>query len=434
MIHKIVMSILLTLALPTTGYGLEIQEVTSPDGIKAWLVEDHSIPFTALEIEFNGGAALEELDNFGAAYFLVGMFEEGAGDLDAAAFQRRQQELAADYSFNAYQESLTVSVKFLTENKDESINLLRLALERPRFDQDRMELVRNQILAVLARRQNDLDDIASDRINELSYGNHPFGRPLEGTIETVQSLTREDLEEFRQQALTRGGIIVAAAGDITAAELGKLLDNLFAGLPITTPEPVVEPDYLLDGGITVIEYPSPQSTVFFKHKGILRDDPDFLTAYVMNEILGSGSYSSRLKEEVREKRGLTYGIASYIGAYSNSGFLSGRFATDNNSVVEAIEIVKSEWQRLAEEGVTETELNQVKTYLIGAYPLRFDGNSRIASILAGMQSDRLPVSYVRNRNSYVDALTVEDINRVATRLLHPDELHFVVVGQPKGLN
>ncbi len=424
----------LALALPAVSHGLDIQEVTSPGGIKAWLAEDSTIPFTALQIDFAGGAALESSGNLGAAFFLTGMFEEGAGNYGAAEYQRRQREAAADFTFDAHRETISVSARFLNENREESVDLLRLALEKPRFDPDRLEFVRSQILAILASRGNDPGEIASDAMNRLAFGDHPFGRPVEGTAATVQSLTGGDLEAFRLRALTRGGAVAAAAGDITAEEFGELLDELLGGLPEAAPEPAAEPEFLLDGGTTVIDYPTPQSFVVFMHEGLLRGDPDFLAAYVMNEMLGSLRFSSRLNEEAREKRGLTYGIASYLGAYSSAGIISGQFSTENRSVAETIDVVKSVWTRLADEGVTGEELENVKTYLTGAYPLRFDGNARTASILAAMQRDKLPAAYVENRNEMIEALTVEDINRTAAGFLNPGGLHFVVVGQPEGLN
>lgn len=364
------MFLCVSLMVAAPSYGLEVKQVTSPGGLKAWLVEDHTIPFTALEIDFGGGAVLEAPDKLGTAYFLAGMMEEGAGDYSADEFQRRQQELAVDLSFDAYQETMSVSVKFLTENKDESLELLRLALEQPRFDSDRLEFVRSQILAIIANREKDATDIAYMALNKESFGDHPLGDAIEGQVETIQSISAEDLEEFRQQALTRDDVIVGAAGDITEEELGSLLDELFAGL--SGPGPSFPPDKaqtLINGGLTVIDYPSPQSFIVFRHEGILSDDPDFLTAYVMNEILGSQSYLSRLKEEVREKRGLTYGIASYLSSYDDVAFISGQFSTDNNTVAEAVEVVKDIWTDLAENGVSEEELQSVKTYLMGALSL-----------------------------------------------------------------
>ena len=412
---------------------MNIHETISPGGIKAWLAEDHTIPFTAMEIYFRGGSSLEDDSNLGAAYFLTGMLDEGAGDYKASEFQSRQQELAAEFAFDASQEYISVSVRFLTENMAESLELLRLALHEPRFDEDRLEFVRNQILATITRREKDTRDIASDAMRSQMFGSHPFSRPVEGTAETVQALTSGDLDAFRRSAVNRGDVVVAAAGDITPEQLGALLDILFAGLSNTAPEAVAAPDIRSEGGVSVIDFPSPQSFVLFRHEGFLRSDPDFLTAYVMNEILGSGLFESRLRDEVREKRGLTYGIGSYLQAYSSAGLISGQFSTENESVAEAVDVVRAVWGKMAAEGVSEEELDSVKTYLTGAYPLRFDGNGRIASILAGMQRDNMPLTYIDNRNDMVNAITVEEINRVAARLLKPEELYFVVVGQPVGL-
>ena len=423
----------LAVTLPAASFSLEIQEIESPGGIKAWLVEDHTIPFTAMQIYFRGGAVLEPEDKLGAAYLMTGLLEEGAGTHDAAEFQKRQQELAADFSYDAYSETLSVGVRFLTEDRDRSIELLRLSLEEPRFDLDRVEFVRGQVLSILADHEKDPAEIGSRTVDRLTYGDHPFARPIEGTVETVKALTPEDLENTRQKLFSRSNVIVGAAGDISAAELGELLDNLLGGLPDEARTPVEKPEFLLDAGVTVVDYPSPQSIVLFIHEGILRNDPDFLAAYVLTEIIGSGSFGSRLHTEVREKRGLTYGIGAYLGAHSNSGFIAGDFATANETAAEAVSVVQAEWERLVRDGVSEDELQRFKTHLTGAYPLRFDGNSRIARILAHMQFDNLPASYVKNRNDMVNALTVEEMNRVAKRLIRPEKLHFVVVGQPVGL-
>lgn len=424
----------LAVTLPSVSFSLEIQEIESPGGIKAWLVEDHTIPFTALQIHFKGGAVLEPEGKLGAAYLMTGLLEEGAGPHDAAEFQKRQQELAADFSYDAYSESVSVGARFLTEDRDKSIELLRLTLEEPRFDPDRVEFVRGQVLSILADHEKDPGKIGSKTVDRLTYGDHPFARPIEGTAETVAALTPEDLENIRQKLFSRSNVTVGAAGDISAGELGALLDNLLGGLPDDAREPVEKPEFLLDAGVTVVDYPSPQSVVLFLHEGILRDDPDFLAAYVLTEIVGSGSFGSRLHSEVREKRGLTYGIGAYLGAHSNSGFIAGEFATANETAAEAVSVVQGEWERLVRDGISQEELQRFQTHLTGAYPLRFDSNGRIARILAHMQFDNLPASYVKNRNDMVNALTVDEMNRVVKRLIRPEKLHFVVVGQPVGLD
>lgn len=422
------------IAVPCTApAATDIQEITTPGGITAWLVEDHSIPFAALEIRFRGGSSIEAEDKVGATYLMTGLLNEGAGDLDAIAFLERQEELAAVNRFRAYTQALSVSAQFLTENRDESIELLRLALVEPRFDEEPFERVRRQVLSIIADLEKDPEEIAALEMRRLQFGDHPYARPLEGTAESVSALTIEDMKEIHAASLTRDGAIVAAAGDITPEELALAVDRLLGDLPKEAPALPDRPEYLLGGGTTLVDFPSPQSVARFAHEGMLRDDPDFLTAYVLNEIFGGTGYTARLNDEVRIKRGLTYGVGTFLAAYRNSGQLIGQLNSANERVAEAVEVVKQEWRRLAEDGVTEQELADAKTYLTGAYPLRFDGNGSIARILAGMQFDHLPASYVKNRNDMVNALTLEEVNAVARRLLKPDELHFVVVGEPEGL-
>lgn len=429
---RAVFAAVLALALPAQA-EIAIKEVTSPGGITAWLVEDHNIPFTALEIQFRGGTSLEAPEKRGVVNLMTATLEEGAGDLDSRGFAEARDALAASFSFDAGTDSVGISAQFLTENRDQAIDLLREALVNPRFDQDAVDRVREQVLANLRSNQKDPGTLASERFDALAFGDHPYGSTGDGTIETVTSLTRDDVVAAHKAALARDRIFVAAAGDITAEELGLLLDRLLGDLPATgAPQPADAP-WLLTGGKTVVDFPTPQSTVFFGQQGIPRDDPDFFPAFVLNEVLGGGRFTARLMTEVREKRGLTYGIGTYIVNMDHADMILGQFSASNDKVAEAIEVVKSEWGRLVSEGVTPEELEATKTYLTGSYPLRFDGNGPIASILVGMQMDGMPIDYVTTRNAKVEAVTMEDIQRVAARLFQPEALHFVVVGQPEGL-
>lgn len=429
---RAVFAAVLALALPAQA-EIAIKEVTSPGGITAWLVEDHNIPFTALEIQFRGGTSLEAPEKRGVVNLMTATLEEGAGDLDSRGFAEARDALAASFSFDAGTDSVGVSAQFLTENRDQAIDLLREALVNPRFDQDAVDRVREQVLANLRSNQKDPGTLASERFDALAFGDHPYGSTGDGTIETVTALTRDDVVAAHKAALARDRVFVAAAGDITAEELGLLLDRLLGDLPATgAPQPAVAP-WLLTGGKTVVDFPTPQSTVFFGQQGIPRDDPDFFPAFVLNEVLGGGRFTARLMTEVREKRGLTYGIGTYIVNMDHADMILGQFSASNDKVAEAIEVVKSEWGRLVSEGVTPEELEATKTYLTGSYPLRFDGNGPIASILVGMQMDGMPIDYVTTRNAKVEAVTMEDIQRVAARLFQSEALHFVVVGQPEGL-
>jgi zinc protease len=420
------------LALPAQA-EMQIKEVVSPGGITAWLVEDHNIPFTALEIQFRGGTSLDAPEKRGAVNLMTALIEEGAGDMDSRAFAEARDALAAEFSFDAGTDSVGVSARFLTENRDQAIALLHEALVNPRFDQAAIDRVREQVLSNIRSDEKDPGTLASQALDQLAFGDHPYGSNGNGTIATVTALTRDDIIAAHKGTLVRDRIYVAAAGDITAEELGPLLDKLFADLPATgTPLPTRAP-WLLEGGVTVIDFPTPQSTVLFGHVGIPREDPDFFAAFILNEALGGGRFTARLMSEIREKRGLTYGIGSYLVGKDQAEMYLGQFSASNDKVAEAISVLRAEWAKIATEGLTEEELATTKTYLTGSYPLRFDGNGNIASILVGMQMDDLPIDYPVTRNAKIEAVTMDDIRRVAKRLYLPDALHFVVAGQPTGL-
>lgn len=423
---------LMALATPLRA-EIAIQEITSPGGIKAWLVEDHNIPFMALEIRFRGGTSLDQPGKRGAVNLMTATLEEGAGEMDAQGFAAARDGLAAKIGFSASSDEVSVSAQVLTENRVEAMDLLRLALTEPRFDEAAVDRVKGQVLAGLRADAQDPSAIAARLSRERSYGAHPYGSSGDGTIDSVTALTREDVVAAWQGVMTRDRIYVAASGDITGAELGLLLDQLLSGLP-ETGWPLPPRATLNDaGGVHVESFPGPQSVVLFGHGGIGFDDPDFFAASLLNDILGGGRFSSRLMSEVREKRGLTYGIGTGLSSRDLSEEWRGQFQASNDKVAEAIDVVRAEWAKMAAGEVSEAELSTAKTYMTGAYPLRFDGNGAIANILVGMQMLGLPSDYPKTRNDRVNAVTLKDVKRVAARLMNPDNLFFTVVGQPVGL-
>ncbi len=417
----------------TARAEIDIKEVTSDGGINAWVVEEPSIPFVALEIRFRGSATLDLPGKRGATNLMAALLEEGSGDMTAQEFQAAREALAARYSFRAFDDTLSISAQFLTENEDEALALLRQALVEPTFEQDAIDRVRAQVLSSIASDAKDPSSIANMAFDAAAFGDHPYGSSIDGTVESVNALTQEDMFTAHQNALTRDRLYVSVVGDITADEVGPMLDELLGDLPATGPDLPPDVDFGLEGGITVIDYDTPQSVALFGHEGMKRDDPDFFAAYIMNHILGAGSFESRLTQEVRVARGLTYGIGTYLVPKFHAEMVLGQVASANETIGEAIEVTRAEWARMAESGLTAEELQTAKTYLTGEYPLRFDGNSEIAKIMVGMQMIDLPPDYVVNRNDYIEAVTLEEVNRVASELLQPENLHFVVVGQPTGL-
>ncbi|MEO1677522.1 MAG: pitrilysin family protein [Pseudomonadota bacterium] len=413
--------------------AIDIQEVTTPGGFTAWLVEERSIPFVALELRFRGGASLDAADKRGAIHLMNGLLEEGAGDLDAQGFSVALEELAAEFSFDVADDQLAISAKFLTENREEALALLRSVLLEPRFDPAAIERVRGQVLANIASAMKDPDDISMDAFDRIAFPGHPYGSAYEGTPESVTALTRDDLIAAKDRVMTRDRVYISAVGDIGADELGPLLDDLLSDLPeegAPFPDPA---GFNAPGGVTVVDFDTPQSVVTFGQAGVGREDEDFFPAFILTQIIGGGGFNSRLMEEVRRNRGLTYGIYAGIYAMEYTDMILGRVSTVNDRVAETVAVVREEWEKVAEDGVTPEELDRAITYLTGAYPLRFDGNERIANILVGMQMDGYGIDYPLTRNDRIRAVTLEDVRRVAAERISPDDLVFVVVGEPEGL-
>ncbi|MEH6833600.1 MULTISPECIES: M16 family metallopeptidase [Falsihalocynthiibacter] len=423
----------LTLATPLRA-EVAIQEVVSPKGITAWLVEEHSIPFTAIEIWFKGGARLDEPGKRGAINLMTGLLEEGAAGLNAQEFATAREELSASFGYTVFDDTLVVSTRFLTENQDEAIELLRTSLLEPDFNPDAIERVRGQVESIIRSNEKSPNDIASNTLNSMAWGDHPYATPRVGTLETVAGITRDDLIQAKANTLSLDRIYVGAVGDISPEKLGEVIDTLLGSLPEVGPDLPEQAVYgLPKGGETVVPFDTPQSVALFAHEGIARDDPDFFPAYVLNQVLGGSGLGSTLMDEVREKRGLTYGVSSFLAPRDQGALIMGQVASANERIGEAIAVIRDVWADMAENGVTEQQLEDAKTFLTGAYPLRFDGNGTIAEIMVGMQAEDLPIDYIATRNDKVNAVTMEDIKRVAKRILRPDDLHFVVVGEPVGV-
>lgn len=424
--------VLITAALPARA-ATEIQEIVTPGGVTIWLVEEHSIPIVTIELNFRGGTSLDPADKAGATYLMAGLLEEGAGDLDASGFLRATEGLAARFGYSAYRDSVSISANMLSANAPEAVELLRLALVEPTFDEVAVERVRSQVLSGLASDATDPDEIAGKTMRELSFPGHAYGLPSEGTIETVTGLTRADLIAARENALARDRMYVGVVGDVTADEAARLVDRLVGDLPQSGPALPEQTTMAVGGGTTVVELDVPQSVAIFAHEGIERDHPDYLAAYVLNEIFGGSGLEARLKTEVREKRGLTYGVYSFLAPSDHATQVMGSVASSNDRIAEALSVIKDEWRKLAEQGISAQELEAAKLYLTGAYAMRFDSNGKIAGNLVGMQAIGLPIDYVKTRNDQVNAITLEQINRVASEVYRPDDLHVVVVGKPTGL-
>ncbi len=430
---RFVLAATLALLVSPVLAAVDVQEVKTPGGLTAWLVEEHSIPFAAIEIRFRGGTALDAPDKRGAVNLMAATLEEGSGEMDSQAYSAAREDLSTSIRFDASIDAVTVSFRFLTETRDEAAALLKQALVDPTFPPDAVERVRAQVLSGLRSDATDPGTIASNEFDRLAWGDHPYGSDGSGTVESVTALTRDDLIEAKDRTIARDRVFVGAVGDITPEQLATLLDEVLGELPATGAPQAPEAVWQMAPGLHLVPFDTPQSVAIFGHEGIMRDDPDFFPAYVANEIFGGRGFDSRLTQEIRVKRGLTYGIGTYLAALDHGAYTAGQVATVADRMAETLDLVRAEWAKIAAEGVTEDELAQAKLYLTGAYPLRFDGNATIANILVGMQMDDLPIDYIETRNDKIEAVTLEDVKRVAARIFRPEDLGIVVVGQAGSL-
>ena len=414
--------------------AIDIKEVKSPMGITAWLVEDHTIPLIAMNFSFDGGGAQDPAGKDGLAHFLTGMLDEGAGPLDSAAFQARRDELAVKLSFDSSLDHFEGKFQTLSRNRDASFGLLKLAVTFPHFDAGPMERVRGQFLIGAQQNLEDPDHIASNAWMMAGFGNHPYARESDGTAASIAAMTTDDLKALHQKLFTRKSLKISVVGDIDADSLARLLDETFGELPDTEPmAPPAAVSFAKGPSLRIIDRDIPQSVIMFGHDGILRSDKDFIPAYVMSFILGGGGFGSRLTEEVREKRGLTYGIGVGLYPLDHAGLFLGSVGTRNEKAKETIEVAKDVMKRFAEEGPTAEELADAKTYLTGSYALRFDSNAKIANVLLSLQQDNLGSQYINNRNAMIEAVTLDQVRQQAKRLVRPDDMSITIVGRPVGI-
>lgn len=413
--------------------GVEIERVVSPGGIEAWLVSDSTIPMIVLRAYWKGGAALEQENLVGVTSVMTDMLTEGAGDLDANAFKERLEELNMSLGFGAGLDGLGLSLTTLTENRDAAFEMARLALMQPRFDQAPLDRIKRQMLVSIRQRETNPGYIASVALDAATMApGHPYARRT--SRESVEAINVAAMQERRAALLTRANLQITAVGDIDAATLGRLLDSTFGALPPGVPAPTIaQVEHQPPTPLIVRDLPQPQSLILFSAPGIQDEDPDWIPLAVANYIVGGGGFSSRLMDQVREQRGLVYGIGTGPNTRDYSAFISGNAQTENDNVAEAIEVTRAELRRIYDEGATQAEVNDAITYLTGAFALDLDSNAKIASVVHSYQAAGRDIDYINRRNDLIRAVTLEDVNRVLRWLYNPDAFTFVVVGQPEGL-
>lgn len=424
----------LLLAATSAWAGPKIEQIKTPRGISVWLVREPAIPMLALQAAWRGGTSSDPAGQEGLAGLAMTLLTEGAGPLDADTFQKAMQEKAIEIDFGADRDYTTVSLRSLSQHQTRAFELLKLAMSVPRFDDEPVGRVKAQARVAYERGRQNPNVLAGERFAQLAYGDHAYGRRSSASTESLERINKPQLADFTHKLLARSNLVIGAVGDISAADLARLVDASFGSLPaepqVVLPPPVVPKTAAAP---VVIQFPNPQSIVIFGAPGIAREDADWYGATVLNQVLGGGGMASRLFEEVREKRGLVYSVGTQLSPYKAAALVSGSLATSNAQVGEALKLVRAELARVAKEGVTEAELAAAKSYMTGSFPLRLGSNAAIAGMLVAMQNTGLQPDYIDAYPGLINSVTPEDIRRVAQRLFAREDYLTVVVGQPAGL-
>ncbi len=406
----------------------------SPGGIEAWCVHSDIAPLIAISFMMEGGAAQDPIGREGTVQLMARLLDEGAGHLTSDAFQEELAAHAIELSFHAGHDGFSGSLKTLVTHADKAFELLRLAMLEPRFDADAIERVRAQTIAGLRYQQNDPGFMASQALSLAAFPDHPYGRQISGTVESIAAITREDIIAAHRNIVSKAQLRVAAVGAFDDAELGGLMDRAFAALPAANRLVPVPKVSLAGRGTRVIDdLDVPQSVVRFAYEGVSWSDPDFTPAFVLNHIYGGGAFTSRLFQEVREKRGLAYGVGTSLMSYRAAALSMGYTATKNERVGECLEVIASEMMRLETDGPDADELQKAKDYLTGSYALGFDTSTKIAHQLVQIAFEGLGLDYLERRNAMITAVTAEDIRRVSRRVFGDGKMLVAIAGRPQGV-
>jgi zinc protease len=406
---------------------VKIQEVKSDKGVTAWLVEDPSVPIISIKFAFRGGSSQDPAGKEGLVNLMSGLFDEGAGDLDSDAFQVKLDDAGAEMSFDAGRDAFYGSMRMLADQKDEALDLLRLAIEAPRFDQEPIDRIRAQVVAGIRANASDPETIAQQKWLQALYGGHPYSRQDQGTEQSLATITADDLKTMHRKLFARDDLVVGVVGAIDPDTLKKELDKLFGDLPEKAElTPVADVELKLGQEIDVA-YDLPQTTLQFAYPGLARDNPEYFAAYLMNYVLGGGTFTSRLFEEVREKRGLAYSVTSGLVNYDHANALVISTATRADRAGETVAVIREVVKRLASQGATAEELEAAKKYVLGAYAINnLDDSGSIANALVGLQIDNLGIDYIQRRVDLINAVTLDQVRAAARKLLSAEPAVMVL--------
>jgi zinc protease len=413
--------------------GVEVKAITTENKINAWLIEQPLVPMIAIEIGFkHAGFAHDPKDKQGLALIVSRLLLEGTEDHDALEFNQELENRAIRLNFSVDEDFFYVTLQTLTEHVEEAFELLDDVLEEPRFAEESINKAKEQLHTDQARLYQLPHVIANQVVRQKLFPDHPYSQSQWGTAKTIENISVEDIRNYARTHFTKEHMVIGVAGDIDEEALAELLEEHFDDLedssdikPIAMIEPLVERKEV------VVKQPNSQTMVQFVTKGLAHDESLFFPAFVMNQIIGGSSLTSRLGEAIREEKGLVYYVNSYLIPMQASALWLGSFSSQNTTVVEAIQTLRATLQKAKEGGFTDEEVNAAKRYLTGSFLLQLTNNKRLANYLLFMQLRGLDIDYITKRNDYINAVTTEEVNEAAKMLLSPEKLVMILVGDPE---
>ncbi len=409
-----------------------IKKTTLDNGLKVIVIEQHELPIVAFRLLIKSGSACDPAGKGGLANLTAGLLRKGTKTKSATQVAEAIDFVGGSLDAGSDRDATYASCRVLTKHFDTGLGLLADIILNPTFKQDEIDRLGKQTLASIKQQKDDPASVAGEKFREFVFGNHPYGQPTEGTEESITTLTRDDIVNFHQKYYVPANAILAVVGDVKNAEVINKIKAKFSqwsGAPVTPPS-LVEPAAIKGHQILLVDKPDlTQTYIEIGHLGIDRKNPDIFAVRVMNYILGGGGFASRLMDEVRAKRGLTYGINSSFDFLKWRGAFDVSTFTQNDSTAAAITVIIDQLRKIQAEGVTDKELSDTKSFYTGYFPLQFETPEQIATQILIVELYDLGEDYITNYTQRINAVTKEDIQRVAVKYIDPDNLKMVVVSK-----
>ncbi len=415
---------------PASGADINPVRFVMPNGLTVLVVEQQAVPIVQIHTLVKAGSAQDPPEKAGLAYLVASLLDEGTATRTARQLAAQIEFVGGTLTAKAEEDYTAATARVLKKDADLGFELLADILQHPTFPDRELERVRSQLLGEIEAEKDDPGQVAAKAFNQLVFDGHPYGWPANGTEETLPRITKSDVRGFYTREYLPNQTILSIVGDLTAEEARSLVTRHFSGwrkgpTPVRatgTPKAIEKPvERLIEKDLT-------QTTIMLGHLGISRTNPDFYAVTVMNYILGAGGFSSRLMDSIRDNQGLAYGVGSHFDANLLPGAFAVSLQTRNEAAHQAISAVLAELKGMRDAPVTDHELSEAKSYLIGSFPLRLDTTAKLAGVLSLVELYGLGLDYFTQYPRLIEQVTKEDVLRVAQQYLHPDRYALVLVG------